>query len=253
MQTPIPIDLAAPRSIVIRQAGRAYTFHIRPITEQDWFAYFDSIVTTSERKGNDVVRRSDAGAAGVTLVEKVLTGAEGYRLPPGQTSLTGLDGWESKIPMQHRLAIAEVLLNVSAIELGESDDALLIGSEAVALEALWSADEQGNIRKHAPLVHVFDTPSADHQRKYLRDASRSRIVGGSRQGRTVWQGAQRTLAALYDELIQDVQGYVWGSSSLACADRTEIARRMDTRHKVAAAEKLFAPAVAEDENGESGE
>ena len=66
------------------------------------------------------------------------------------------------------------------------------------------------------------------------------MVGGSRNGKTQWLGAQATLADLYDELIVSVEGYTVDG---AAPDREGIVEFMDTYHKVAAVDVLFAPAA----------
>jgi hypothetical protein len=96
------------------------------------------------------------------------------------------------------------------------------------------------MRRYKNLEHVFESPTAEQNRRYRRDDSRAQIIGGSRKGTTIFHGAQRALAALYDELIVSVAGYA--VNGVALEGREEIARHMDTYHKVAAAAQLFAPA-----------
>ncbi len=62
-------------------------------------------------------------------------------------------------------------------------------------------EEQGmGIVVYAGLIHTFQVPTVEQQRRYSRDSSRSRVTGG-RKGTTRFLGAQRTLVELYDELI----------------------------------------------------
>lgn len=217
------IDLAAPRKIVIRDRGKQFGFEVAPIQEAVWFKYFDAIVSTAERKGNEIVQHVDASSAGVELAESVA-----LPLP---------------IPLAHRQAVATVLTSAYAPDEQPASTADY-GGDAIALHALWSADEKGTMRRHKDLVHHFTTPTAEQNRRYRRDDSRAQVVGGSRRGTTVYHGAQRTLAALYDELIIAVEGYTVGDSVLT-ADAAAIRRYIDTYHKVSAVVKLFAPAEVE--------
>jgi hypothetical protein len=89
------------------------------------------------------------------------------------------------------------------------------------------------------LRHEFNSPTTEQFRRYRRDVSRSYIVGGSRTAKTVWRGAQKTLAELYDELIVSVEGYTLNGSPLI-GSPSAIAAAMDTYHKVAAANHLYA-------------
>ena len=96
------------------------------------------------------------------------------------------------------------------------------------------------MRKFHGLRHNFKTPTAEQQRRLSRDSSRSRVVGGARNGKTLWLGAQATLADLYDELIVSVEGYAVDGKA---PEREEVIEFMDTYHKVAAVDVLFAPAA----------
>ncbi len=231
------IDLAEPvRQIAIRAGSRTLLFDISNPNEKDWFAYFDAVVTTAEQKDREVIRKTDAGAAGLNLLERVLVSASGYPLPEGVTDITQVPNWKAKIPMGHRLAAVNVLLSVVAVE--QDDEALVFGDgETVELEALWGADIEGNNIRVKGLKHTFETPSAEHYRAYMNKASQSKVIGGSRSGKTVYQGAQRELVRIYDELIQSVEGYSLDGDRLT---REQIIGFMDTRHKVAAAAQLFA-------------
>jgi hypothetical protein len=235
---PILFDLSADRKIVFRQRGSVFTLSMRPPTQTDWFAYFDAVVTTAEQRGRDVVRSTDAGAAGLDLVEKLLVDAGGYPLPEGATDILQVEEWRSAIPLSHRLTALELLLDVRAIDTPD-DDPLVFKRETVFLQATWSADEKGNMFRLQGLKHVFETPSADHYRTYMSQISRSKVVGGSRNGKTVYSGAQRVLCTIYDDLIREVSGYRAGVSE------NLMGQVMDARHKVAAAERLFASAETE--------
>ena len=113
-----------------------------------------------------------------------------------------------------------------------------LGPEAVRVWTVWGAAEDGDaMRRFKNLVHFFSPPTSEHYRRYRRDDSRAQIISGSRKGTTVYRGAQRTLAALYDELIISVAGYA--VNGVALTGTLEIRQHMDTYHKVTAALGLF--------------
>ncbi len=232
------IELAEARRIVIEDRGRQYTLTVRPIPKKDWLEYFAGIVSTSENQDGKRVDSFDSSAARLDLVEKNLVDAQGY----AGAAVTTIKDWQRQIPLAHRLAVGNALIGVEAA-VAEDDAPIALGAETVYLNAIWSARDDGKMWKLSQLGHKFETPTAAHQRRYSRDASRSRIVGGSRNGKTQWLGAQATLAELYDELIVSVDGYQVNGAPLA--NELEIIERMDTYHKVAAAAHLFSPASPE--------
>jgi hypothetical protein len=232
------IDLTADRRIVLRQRGHEFMLRLRPVMEIDWFKYFDAIVVTAEQHGREVSRSIDHGAAGLNLVESLLVGVVGYAASNDGVSIESIPGWQSKLPIGHRLAVLDTVLNVRAVE-PPDDDPFIFDREVVYLEALWGADEDGNMRMVSGLKHVFATPSAEHYRSYMNQISRSKVVGGSRSGKTIYAGAQRVLCSIYDELIKDYEGYCVNGSPNFMSDK------MDARHKVAAAERLFAAVEVE--------
>lgn len=240
MQT---IDLAAPRVISIEDRGRQYSLTLRPIPARDWLAYFEGVVSMSETVDGKRVDSSDSSAARLELVEKNLIDLKGYApLPQLDGHAPTLKDWQKQLPLSHRLAVANQLIAVEpAARAWEDSEPIALGAETVYLDAVWGADDSGTMRKFSNLRHDFKTLSSEHQRRYSRDASRSRIVGGSRSGKTQWLGAQATLAALYDELIAAVDGYSVDGQPLS--DVEQIRSRMDTYHKVAAADQLFSPAI----------
>jgi hypothetical protein len=233
------IELKAPRSIVIEDRGKQYTLAVARITRKQWLRYFEGILSTTENQGGKRVDSYDSSAARLELLESALAGAEGYALPDGKQSVTEIEGWKALLPLSHRLGAANALLGVSQSDPSE-DEAIALGQESVYLDAVWSAGEDGIMRKFHGLRHNFKTPAAEQQRRLSRDGSRSRIIGGSRNGKTQWLGAQATLADLYDELITSVEGYTVDGQA---PDRDALIENMDTYHKVAAVDVLFAPAA----------
>lgn len=222
-----------------RTEDQALFAHRGAHRKKQWLGYFGGIRSTSENQGSKSVNTFDSTSALVELVEKVLIAADGY--PQVCASLTATPDWQRLLPLSHRLAVGHALTSVERGE--EPDDSVLtLGAEAVYLNAVWGADEHGVLQKYRGLCHRFKTPSSEQQRRVSRDASRSRIIGGSRKGTTVWLGAQATLAEIYDELILGVDGYMVKGVELN-DDRDAITASMDTYHKVMAADVLFSPAV----------
>lgn len=241
------IDLASNRVIAINDRGRSYKLVVAPIAQKKWLRYFDGCVSASEYADGARIDSNDFSAARRELAESVLIDAEGYTT---SQPLHEIEAWQTKLPASHLLTLGATLCAVSVSD--DLDDApIQIGRETVILEATWNANDSGEMRRLRGLRHVFESPSGDQQRRYSRDASRSRVVGGSRSGRTIWLGAQATLMDLYDELVVEVDGY--SLSGKPIVDRDEIAEVMDGFHKVVAAAALFSPAplkVAEVKEGD---
>jgi hypothetical protein len=245
------INLAANREIALKDdRGKVYRFTLARITPTQWMKYFKAIVSTSEIKDREIVRSFDSSKARMDLVESALVSATGYRLPGDETDITQVMDWQRKIPASHRMTVGNVLLRAQVID-SDDVDTMEIGCESVRLQSVWGVSESGDMQQHRDLVHRFRTPTAEQAHRYMRDISRSKIIGGSRSGKTIDLNAQPTLAALYDELIDSVEGYEVNGQPLTGADM--IAREMDAYHKVVAAEQLFAPvtvAEAEEEKKE---
>jgi hypothetical protein len=233
------IELKAPRIIVIEDRGKQYVFTVARILKKQWLRYFDAILNISENQGGKRVDSFDSSTAQISLVEESLITASGYTLPEGKTAIDQVDGWKTMLPVSHRLGVGRALIAVSASQ-PTDEDAIALGQESVYLDATWGVGEDGKMCRYHGLRHNFTVPTAEQQRRFARDNSRSRVVGGSRTAKTQWLGAQATLAELYDELIMSVEGYTVGG---AAPDRDAIVEYMDTYHKVAAADLLFAPAA----------
>lgn len=235
------IELAKPRVIVIEERGVKYALKLNRISKKQWLHYFDSIVSTSEMQNSKRVDFFDSTTARVELVESALASVDGYA-NQGDTPIPQLAGWQQLIPLRHRQAAGNALVDIERVDPTDGE-ILQLGTESVFLNAVWGADDRGGMHKFFGLCHRFSTPTGEHQRRYSRDANRSMVVGGSRRGITKWMGVQATLADLYDELIQSVDGYMLNGQPLD-AERDQIAAEMDTYHKVAAADALFTPASA---------
>lgn len=232
------IELAQPRVIVIADRGRSYSLTISRISKAAWLRYFEGVVSSSEHQNGEIVESFDASAARVELVKRHLVDAEGYET--GGAPIAEIEKWQEKITLRHLITVGNVLTAVGPSS-REDDAPLALGTETVLLDATWGADTEGRVRQFSGLMHRFGTPTGEHQRRYARDSSRSRVIGGSRSGKTLYVGAQSTLVALYDELIESVEGYAVNGAALT--SREQIVAEMDTFHKVAAASQLFIPAA----------
>lgn len=232
------IELTQPRIIAIDDRGKKYQLTVARITKTQWLKYFEGVVSTSENQAGKRVDSFDSSAARLALVESALIDAKGYT---SDEPVTSIKGWQGLLPLSHRMAVGNTLTSVS-LSNANDDTPIALGSESVVLDAVWSAGEDGVMKKFRGLRHLFSTPTSQQQHRYSRDASRSVVVGGSRVSKTRWLGPQATLAALYDELVTDVDGYtVHGEKP----NRDAIVEHMDTYHKVAAASELFSPASAD--------
>jgi hypothetical protein len=240
------IDLKAPRIIAIEDRGKPYSLTVGRITKKQWLAYFEGVVSLSENVNGARVDSYESSAARLQLLESALIDASGYALPGDKTNIAQVEGWKALLPLSHRMGAANALFAVSPNE-GTEDQAIALGQESIYLDAVWGAGENGKTLKFTGLRHNFKVPTGEQQRRFSRESSKSRVIGGSRSTKTQWLGAQATLAELYDELIVSADGYTVDGH---VPDRDALVEYMDTYHKVAAADALFAPAAAKvDEQG----
>ena len=250
MTTPAPtsIELTKPRVIPITDRGHTYTLTVSPISKKQWLDYFAGIVSTSENVNGKTIESFDATGAKLALMNKILIDATGYRVK-GDGNLTSQPNWQELIPANHRIAACNTLVTVTHT-VQPDEEPILLGAETVSIDPLWGSMGHAGVFKVIGLKHTFDTPTVEQQRRYSRDRSRSQVVGGSRNGKTRWLGAQATLAEIYDELIQSVEGYTVDGAPLI--EKAAIIGFMDTYHKVFAVESLFAPAEALVDSKSSG-
>jgi len=234
------LELNAQRIIVLADRGKLYTLTCRRITSHDWEKYFSGIVVTSEQRGKERINVIDVTSPRIALAESVLIDAEGYKVS-GAVDLMSLPSWQTRIPLNHRQQLGETLADVRPSN-AESELVIHAEGEEVLLDATWGFDAMvgaGNMQRFVGLKHILKTPTEEQHRRYSREASRSKVIGGSRNGKTVYQGAQPLLAKLYDELVLGVEGYC--IDGLALTTKDQIVREMDMLHKVMAAQELFQP------------
>lgn len=232
------LELNETRTIPLDDRGKTYLLVCRRITDADWLAYFSGIVVTSQQQGKERINVIDVTTPRLALAEAVLIGASGYKVHGGG-HLTELQDWQSRVPLSHRLQLGETLADVRP-STAEAELTIYPEGEEVLLDATWSAAaKEKKVLQYKGLKHILKTPSEEQHRRYSREASRSRVVGGSRSGKTIYQGAQPLLAKLYDELVISVEGYCIDGTPLTTKD--QIVREMDMLHKVMAAQELFQP------------
>lgn len=239
------IELTAPRVIAIEDRGRKYLLTVGRIQKKQWLRYFDGILDASENHAGQRVNSFDSTSALIDLIDSALIDAKGY-VTEGEQPATATQGWQQLLPARHRLTAGAVLTDVQRAD-PQEDEPIRLGAETIYLDATWGANEGGAMQRYLNRVHKFKTPTSEQQRRYSRDASRSRVMGG-RNGKTVWLGARTTLVDLYDELILGVAGYTVNGEDLG-DDAPMIAREMDTYHKLAAADALFSPAMPSFDEG----
>lgn len=229
-------DLASNRTILLHDRGRVFTITCRPPSPADWFAYFAAISITSERTGAEVVNTIDIETPRVLLAERVIVAVEGYKLSTlafsAAATLTDLPNWQSRLPLAHRRQVGETLADVR-VSMPTDDNDFLIQPEGeeVTLDATYSVVD-GKMVRLTGLKHIFKSPTQAQHKRYNGEASRSVVTGGSRNGRTVYTGAQKVLCQLWDELIVGVEGYAVNHPK---------PDDMDLHHKFTAAQELFAP------------
>ena len=228
----MPIDLAQGRVLAFTAGKRQYTLTLKPIEKKAWLKYFAGIVNMQELVDGEMQSTFDASGARLELLESHLVEATGYT-KEGE-DIKAIAGWQSKLPMSHRRAAADLLVACEVVPVTLEEDTFpALGYEVVALKATWS-EHHGRMQEQTGLTHIFRSPTAEHQKRYSRAVSRSVVVGGSRTGKTLWLGAQDVLIEIYDELIVETRGYLFPHDAFD-------PRHMDGYHKVAAAQALFTP------------
>jgi hypothetical protein len=235
MEALLPLD--QPRSIVIKHAEKKFVYRFRRITDDDWKKYYRGILSQAESVNGEQVRTFDFRAALQQLVETTLDRVEGYTGKGGKT-VEELADWKLKLPIGHKIAAGLVLGDVAlAEEETDKDVSILADVNEVILSAAWSADESNIMYRISGLVHRLNHPTIEQVRRFYRERSRTRVIGGSRTGKTIFPGSQELLGQLYDELIISVDGYSWAGSPLGSPE--VIRRYMDLPHKMVAAQSLF--------------
>ena len=228
----LPLDLAE-RRISFKVKGWPYSFVFPRLKSSDWEAFFNGIVVTSENQGKTQIAVVDMSTAGMKLVEDTVLRVEGYA---NAEEFMQLKDWRQRLLPAH-LKAAWGLLCETAVDDTDVDRPIDPLHIEVALRTAWHSDQPGCMLHYRGLVHRFNPPSAEIKRRYNRAMSETRVIGGSRSGKTVYVPRQQLLLGIYDELIAGVDGYSVAGQPLTSAD--QIRREMDAHHKVMAVKELF--------------
>lgn len=230
-QTLLPLD--QPRVIAIRDGKHAYTFHFRRISQADWQRYFERIVFKARNEGTKQITTIDVEYAALDLFQRTLERVEGFT-----GDFATRSGWQERIAPRYAYRPAMTLVDVGPSKEGD-DEACNPEQIAVSLDAVWSRSTVGQMAKYQGLVHRFAPPSVEQKRRYYNAGSQSTVIGGTRNGTTIYGKRHQVLLDVYDELILDVEGYGIGGHELHAPE--EIRREMDAYHKFIAAQQIFIP------------
>jgi hypothetical protein len=223
--------LDEPRVIALRDGKHTFTFHFRKITARDWDAYFKGIYVASRTENNAQVNTTDLQTAGLELFESTVTKVQGY-----SRELSTPSDFAKVLP-KHSIPVSWSLRTVGASTV-TNDSAPDPDVVETSIDALWSQTKPGDeTTMYLGLIHRFAPPTIAQKKRLLRNGAISRVVGGSRQGTTIYAARHTVLVDIYDELIQSVEGYGLAGRPL---DSIELIRReMDSYHKLEAASQLF--------------
>ena len=237
--TPSLLMLDEPRVLAIRDGKFTYTFNFRRIAQPDWEHYFTDLYVASRNEGNAQLNTTDLNTAGILLLESTLTKVTGYA-----REMTTQEDFK-KILARHSIPVSWMLRSVG-ISTVEDDKPLDCDSIEARIDALWSQTTPGDeVTLYKGLVHRFAPPALEQKKRYLRNGSISRVVGGARKGTTIYSLRNRVMLELYDQLIQSVDGYGVAGKPLESVE--QIRREMDAYHKVEAVGQLFNPMEAQPE------
>ncbi|MHB1673772.1 MAG: hypothetical protein ACYCSP_05925 [Acidobacteriaceae bacterium] len=230
--TPVLLDLAIPRNVVLKTKESRFTFRFRRVTLEDWEKYFRGIVhqTLNTPSGREEIFETET--AQLELVDRALIAAEGYG------DFSGLKNWKLSLPIHHRLAAGTVLRSVGSSR-KPAEEPLLSDLTEVRVDATWSAGDDGKMTLYTGLVHRFQLPSIAQMKKFNFESARVRVTGTQENGVTTYPARQAIAMKIYDELIESVEGYA--VNGMALADVETIKSEMDGAHKAEAALSLFIP------------
>ncbi len=222
----LPLD--APRQVALKSKAQVFTYHLRRVTEADWRAYFSSIVHQVLQVDGQREQVFDSDSALVELVDRVLTSVDGYG------DLSAVKEWKLALPFRHRVAVGVALRSVGPSVTAETAPPICDLVE-VALDATWPVD--GKTMLYEGLIHRFRHPSIAQLKRFNFEASRVKVQGTGQDGVSIYPSRQAIAMAIYDDLIESVDGYSTGGQPLEGVEA--IRREMDGAHKAAAALQIF--------------
>jgi hypothetical protein len=230
----LPLD--GERAVSFTDRGHALTFIFRRITQAEWLKVFAGVCVEKQKDGEGQLLTLDFDSALVSMVEANLVRVEGYKAKDG-VEITAIPNWQQRIRPGHKLLAGQLLQSVGV---SDSDREYSFDSEhdEVVLDAAWGSSTPGKMTEYRGLIHRFKPATEQQYKRYYRALSESRVVGGSRTGRTIYGNRRTILIELYDDLIAEVDGYSIGGQPLA--SREQIVQEMDGLHKVISIAELFA-------------
>lgn len=211
--------------------GFSYTYRFQRITPAQWDRCFKAIEVSIENDENGgKIQKADGDTPAMDLVRSSVQCVEGYA---GDMASHGAD-FRKFLPTGHVRTVADTLRDVATEPAGAGP--INPFAFEVSLKATWGSAD--GMQLFSGLKHRFTPPSLEHERRLNRAMSETVVVGGSRTGKTIVPARHPVLAALYDELIESVEGY--GVNGEPLSGRERIAEYMDGFHKFMAARALFA-------------
>ena len=225
-QALLPLD--ARREVALTVAGRVVRFEFTRITGKMWRSYFAAIVNKVERVNGQRAETFDSEGALLGLYDDAIVNFSGYEIAPEMKNR------RDAVPYKHRVAAGMALRSVAAIGTSQS---VLSDTVDISLTAFWSADAAGQISEFAGLIHRFRQPNIDQLKRYRMGVARTLTSGDAQNGTTVYPLPLSVAMSLYDELIEEVEGYSVNGQALT--GREAIAQEMDGYHKAVAALQLF--------------
>ena len=210
--------------------------YLRPPTLEDWRDYernLRSTVESVDNEGEEALRfESRSLEAAAALYDCLFRRAEGYSASPnGHLPV-------EKIPLHHKEMVVRGMADVgpaAAPEETESPAEIPFSLDSETVEVLLEAGRDG--KQFHNLAHVFRPPTAADRVEYSRIVSQALYVRGSQTLKSILPSRLPGLAALYDRLIEQAQGYAVGEQPLT--DRAAIIQHMDPLHKKVAVQALF--------------
>jgi hypothetical protein len=225
--TPAPVlELTEGRAIAMKFGAHEYTWIFRRITRSDWERFFRSFDTESVMIQGEETETFEVESGTIDLARSCVVKVEGYTMPDA-------GDWRAMLPLGHLKAFGQVLRDVRVAPV--SDDAPIILSELseISLECIWDGKS-----KWSGLVHRFNPPTLQQQRKFNRACGTYRVLGNERGNRTIYPARQALMMDFYDELIVSVDASYRANGDMLL-DRASIVREMDASHKVAAIQGLL--------------
>jgi hypothetical protein len=228
----LPLD-APERVICMRYPdGHIYRHVFRRITAADWKLFFGRM--KAEVTGGGRLKVVGAHVSSLRLYSDTIRRAEGYEMRNGRRP-EEQQSWPNCIPRDHRLKVTNLLANAvsPAKENAVRTDA---GRVSVHVDAVWSEGDPGAMMGYFGLIHRFRPPTAEHRQRLI-DVGKTAATASANPREATLPSSYAMYAALYDELVEEVDGYSIGG--VALASREQIVREMEGCHKMASVREIF--------------